>query len=327
MTMRRVALTLIALLTMAALASSAQATTWKRLGSFAGPAIPAGNGKVVAATGDHGLALLGPAGVVRRYDLGPGCHFANVAGGGRAVAECTEVPLGPVHEKVIDLASGDISSLSPSPDAAHELQSELYSVFTEIGKTWVEVELRGDHYAVRKYWNPTSGEVVADQSSGRGVSLDAARPETPLCSPLIRPANPSNGFDTQDLPFGPFVQTGHFGVFIRWPSLDSTVDSVGELYAWRCGQRAPVRVSRCLDAQDSYQGRAAVVGSCKRFDARYGLVAWPADHGVRVMDLRNGRRSLIRGVSKPGASMRVAIGSGDRVYASDGTAVFVARAR
>lgn len=326
--MRRAVLALLAVLTAGFLASPAQADRWRPLGTFTGPPVATGDGRILAGAGDHGLAVVGAHGIERRYDLGPTCTFANVAGGGRALAGCSAASADPVTWSAVDLATGDIRPLRPVGSAAPRLRGELFSVVTGLGRRWVEWELLGNHYRVRTYWNPVTGEVVyGGDSNRRAVDLDARRPESPLCSPVVRSANPG---DELGLPFSPLKRTGSFSVFVRWRKPDFTA----ELFAWRCGQRRAVRVSRCTDAWESYgSGSRGAVGSCTRFAVRNGLVAWPAYHGVRVMDLRRGRRFLIPEGKATGSFSEAEIGSGGYVYASRPhapsrtTELFAARAR
>ena len=314
MAMRPALCALVVALTMGAAAAPAQATAWRRVGPFTSPAVATGTGTVVAETGGIGLAVVGPAGVERRYDLQPDCRFANVAGGGRAVAKCVTGPPGSstTSWQVIDLANGETSQLHLSREVAYQWEGGNGWAVTGIGQRWVQAQVSGTHYEAVDYWNPVSGELVTGHSERRTVTLDAERPESPLCSPVSRPLNPTNGFDGKDVPFAPFKQTGRFSVFIRWRSRDSLTNNRGQLFAWRCGRRDPVRVSAC--ASLSY-GTTDNSG-CTRFAAGYGLAAWPTHDGVRVMDLRNGRRYVIREHSQPRPFTTVAFGSAGRIYAS-----------
>jgi hypothetical protein len=303
--MKRIELCVVVAALLGLCQTASAAVQWRPLGTFPGTALAAGGGRVVAASGRHELALLGPSGVQRRFDLGQ-CSFVGPAGARQAALFC-----GAGNHSLLDLSSGAIAPVRLTPEVAKALESELGTSITAVGRRWLTFTLSGDHYTIERYWSRTTGRLFDGGAGARdAIDLDAQTPVVPLCRPVKRPGNP----DRSDaaLPFLPIQRTGRWTVFARMGATRVT-----GLYAWRCGHRKPVRISACPHR------------SCLQFAVRSNLVAWTSDRGVRTMDLATGRRLL----GGPRSDVRVALGSGDRVYASsrDGTAeqlaISVARAR
>jgi len=268
-----------------ALAAPAQAATkWKRLTNLSGPAVAAGDGLVVAQQGKHGVAVLGPKGVARRFSFGPQCLYAGVAGGGRAFADC-----GPV--RAMNLTTGDTTDYpSLQEPTVGDGPADVSFELIEAGDRWLRYREESYHVNLT-HFRTLDGSQTTDLDDGT-VYADLNTPQlgVPLCAPVQRPRIPVTGYEAGNT-FYTVTVSGQTAVWAR----------ASGLYAWRCGKPKPEHLA-----------------AARIYSASGDRVAWAAKQSVVVKNLRTGKRTRLPGVEQPTA---LALGAKRTLYVTlqDGT--------
>jgi len=271
------------------LAAPAQAASWKRFTNLAGPPVSAGKDLVIAGYGAHGVAVLGPSGVTRTFNFGPGCRFDQAAGGGRAIADC-----GPSMKK-INLTTGSVATYPAVPADP----GDFGPAPVKVGSRWLSLRYQGYHWTATGYLNLRTGErrFEADLGAAEHADLDAPGLSQPLCAPVKRPRNPQDPYNETE-PFGPVTVSGRNVVFARYDE-----NAAGaELLAWRCGHARPQRLAEC--------------GNCNLYAVSGDRVVWATAYGLRTVNLRTGRRSRLSGPKGTGTFTGIATDGAGRFYVS-----------
>ncbi len=299
--MRRTTFVVSLLVGLVGVCAPAGAQGWSELAQSFGAPVHAGDGLVVAEVDEHQVAVVGPRGIGRRYDIGPSCNVRS-AGGGRVALRCTTA--NSWEYKLLDLAAGSITAINIAPDVKDRIVGGAGLDISAIGRHWAQTIVDGNHYFGYAYWNPVTNAFPSAPTGSRwAFDLDDPSGVAPLCSPVRPPEQTWTPMDSGTSYPSSIAQLQRTG---RWQVYFPGRDEQGRpgrtrLFAWRCGHRRPILVSRCRD----------LPRGCSAFDARQNLVAWRVPRGVRVMDLASGRRSLLRGRFEYAQAV---IGRGKHIY-------------
>jgi hypothetical protein len=262
---------------------------------YAAWALPDGDVRVVDSLTGGARTMSTPA----------GCEFANV-GGGKLLWSCTDaVDAARADAVVLDLATG-ISTTLHDPRPAYESPPSLR--WSAIGTNWIEASASGYHWTGVPWrlqlgapnWSRGGG---SDLRWNQSADLDATDYAVPMCTPLMRLSDGSDGDVFGD---------GYFDYLYERPYGLQT-----DAYGGR------VKLQRCR-SHDTLLAREAL-----SYDLRRGLVAWSDAGAVYLYNPQTRHRTrwpvgaLRKGATDPRVALTdrrvfvtVTIGGDRRVYSA-----------
>jgi hypothetical protein len=207
----------------------------------------------------------------RRRVAVPDCPLGAVHAGTLVLACPNAARYGEPDPILVDVRTGRQTNVG-GPDLIGDT-FERFS-FTGVGRRGLLVDVDGYHYETRFAFDWRSRTRYPLNDPRRTVDLDRHGLTRALCSPLVRSATPD-----ADVPYAGKDPYLPMATWRRWavenvPPRASARVQLSTIRVWRCGERHPRILARCL---------------CGDVDIGAGMVVWRGDR-IRAFDLASGAR-------------------------------------